>query len=526
MATKLELVWPGKHDGFAVVRDERTGEPRRVPLALVQPRLLIEEGRYGDPDADNLLIAGENLYSLKTLLALGYAGTVKLVYIDPPFNTGNVFSHYDDGLELSLYLTMMRDRLLILRELLAREGTIFVHLDANAVFHVRLLMDEIFGRDRFINDIVWKRSDSHKSSRKASVVHDTILVYSREPSYFWRDIYLAYSDKRIATAYRNRDPDGRQYTLADLMAPGDRTGTKAAYEWRGIRPRRGRHWSYPLETMIELEAQGRIVWNRNGVPKLKVYLDEAKGVPLPSVWTDIGMIKGGAESLGFDTQKPELLLQRILSIGTNPGDLVLDCFLGSGTAAAVAHKMNRRWIGIEAGNQVSSHCLERLKKVVDGSDQGGISKLVPAHPSKAANRTDLFGEPQPELGWTGGGGFRFCTLGPALAEPDADLGVWRLNYDDGPLVEVVCLHEGFRPCADGARHGVRGRHYAHVTEQFVSQDLVDALAGELADGEAFTLYCLKAAPDLTVPATADQHEEHRARQPRPRLRRVRRLLRR
>lgn len=503
MGDKLELTWPGKHDGHAIVRDERTGAPRKVPYAEVQPRLLIERERCGDPDADNLLIGGENLYALKALLASGYTNSVKLVYIDPPFNTGNTFSHYDDGLELSLYLTMMRDRLAFLRELLADDGIIFVHLDANAVFHVRILMDELFGRDRFINDIIWKRSDSHKSSRKASVVHDTILVYSREADYFWRDVYLPYSERRLETAYRSQDEDGERFALADLMAPGDRAGTKADYEWNGIRPRKGRHWSYPIETMLELERHGRIVWNKNGVPKLKVYLKDAKGVPLPSVWTDIAMLKGGSETLSFDTQKPEALLQRILSIGTKPGDLVLDCYLGSGTTAAVAHKMGRRWIGIEAGEHAGSVCLPRLKNIVDGADQGGVSKLVPPHPSRAVGEKDLFGEQPVSLGWTGGGGFRFYTIGKALLEKDATVGVWRINYENGRLIEAVCLHEGFRLCDNGVRHGVKGRRYAHVTEEFVTRELVEALATELTENEMLTVYCLKAARGLRPPETVE-----------------------
>ena len=500
MGTKLELVWPGKYDRFALVRDEATGKPVQVPYESIQPRILIEQECYGNPESENLLIGGENLFALTTLLASGYADQVKLVYIDPPFNTGNTFSHYDDGLELSLYLTVMRDRLSILQRLLAPDGLIFVHLDNNAVFHVRMLMDELFGRDRFVNDIIWKRSDSHKSSRKASVIHDTILVYAKTPAYFWREVYIPYSDKRIATAYKNRDSDGRQYTLSDLMAPGDRPCTKSDYIWKGVTPKKGRHWSYTLEEVQDLERQGLVVWNKNGVPKLKVYLDEAKGVPMPSMWVDLPMLKGGAESRGFDTQKPEALLQRILTVATSPGDLVLDCFVGSGTTASVAHKMDRRWIGIEAGAQAASHCLPRLKEVVDGTDQSGISKTVP--PLSKANNADKGPVENEEipLGWTGGAGFRYYTLGKALMEQDAALGVWRLNYDNGKLIESICLQEGYKLCADGVRHGVKGRHFAHITEQFVTQEYLDALASSLTEDEALTIYYLKAARKLHLPS--------------------------
>lgn len=535
-APKLELTWPGKHDAHAIIRDDATGRPRRIPHADIHPRLLIEQSRHGDctTSADNLLIQGENLFALTTLLASGYAGKVKLIYIDPPFNTGNTFTHYDDGIEHSLWLTMMRDRLRLLRTLLAPNGSIWVQLDDNEAHYCRVLMDEIFGRDCFIADITWKKRDGPPNDRRIGAIHDRILVYGRARSLSAKATVAELSfnlmprtDKanmqyRVWTEPDGSDPRGpfRQIDMAANAKGGRHVDhlvfpIRNPYTGEDVWPRKGTNWRHNPEEIARLTAERRIYWGAAGTrrtPMRKYYLSEAKeGMSAPSLWDDVGLNQHAAAELealfgdkaAFETPKPEALLRRIVWMGSNRQDIVLDCFSGSGTTAAVAHKMNRRWVAIEADERACQLASTRLQQVVAGTDQGGISKLVPPHPSKTHSQPDLFGDTQPELGWTGGGGFRFYTLGQALLDRDADLGVWRLNYTNGPLIEAVCLHEGFRLCANGHRHGIKGRHYAHVTDHFVTQPLLDTLATELNDDERLTVYCLKTAPNLTPPAGID-----------------------
>jgi adenine-specific DNA-methyltransferase len=526
MSRKLELVWPGKEDDYAIVRDEETGNARRVHYADVQPRLLIEKQRYGDADrgTENVLISGDNLYALKTLLASGYAESVKLVYIDPPYNTGNAFAYYDDGLEHSIWLTMMRDRLELLKALMAREGSIWVQLDDNEVHYCRVLMDEIFGRRNFVTNIVWKKLFAPNNTAKYfSANHDHILVYARNKDLWTRNLLPRQQAHNASYTNPDNDPRGA-WTSSDLSARNYYSlGTYAVTSPSGrviTGPPKGRFWSISKEAFEELDADNRIWWGEDGgnVPRLKKFLSEVKkGIVPQTIWSheEVGNTQEAKKEVialfpeeddVFDTAKPERLMKRIIEIGSNPGDLVLDCFLGTATTAAVAHKMERQWIGVEAGEHAETLCLSRLRKVVDGSDVGGISPLVLPHPSRTPQtQTDLFGEPVDSLpvGWTGGGGFTYYILGKALMERDAEIGVWRLNYDNGLLIEAVCLQEGFRLCADGARHGVKGRHYAHITEQYITQDYVDMLATELDEGEDFTLYCMKHADNLQLPETIE-----------------------
>ena len=247
----------------------------------------------------------------------------------------------------------------LLHELLAENGSIYVHLDWHVSFYAKLVLDEVFGSGNFQSEIVWKRKDSNKAGTTLATVTDTILFYSKSETPTWNAQYVPYSQDRLDKAYNLQDEKGR-YALADLMAPGDRAGTKADYSWNGVRPRSGRHWSYTLERMKQLESEGRIFWNSAGIPKLKIYLHESKGVPLSNLWTDIAMVKGGTESVGYPTQKPEALLERILDCSSNTGDLVLDCFAGSGTTAAVAEKLGRRWIACDLGRFAIHTTRKRL----------------------------------------------------------------------------------------------------------------------------------------------------------------------
>jgi adenine-specific DNA-methyltransferase len=516
MANKLELDWAGKHDGYALIRDEETGKPVQVPYDEVQPRLLVEDGRYGDETADNILISGENLYALKTLVKSGYAGEIKCIYIDPPYNTGNAFTHYDDALEHSLWLTMMRDRLDLLKDLLAEDGSLWISIDDNEMPHLRILLDETFGRDNFIATIIWQKIYTVKNSaRHFSDMHDYIVIYAKNSDKWQRN--LLPRSNELNESYSNPDNDLRgDWTTNAIQARNYYSqGTYEITSPNGEKfsPPKGTYWRVSKETFEELARDNRIWWGRNGnsVPRIKKFLSEVKqGVVPATLWlhteagqnaeakTEVREIFTDSADV-FLTPKPERLMKRICEIATNEGDIVLDCFAGSGTTGAVALKMNRRFIMVEAGHHCETHIMPRLRKVIEGTDKGGISPLVPPHSSRANADTNLIGETKQQLGWTGGGGFRYYTLGKSLLERDTETGVWRLNYTNGHLIEAVCLQEGFKLVGRGNYHGLRGRHYAHIADTIVTQEYVDALAAELAEDESLTIYCMKAKRKLITP---------------------------
>ncbi len=413
---KTELVWEGKYDEYGnrravdvagcampLQKIETIDEPRSRAAAegqmeMFERKLLAArpltpslspvggEGvrRTGEGEAfRNRLIWGDNKLVMASLLA-EFKGRVDLIYIDPPFDVGADFTMdvpigdeketvakdqstlemvaYRDmwGKGTDSYLHMMFERLSLMKELLSEKGSIYVHCDWRMNSGLRLLLDNVFGEQNFQSEILWKRKDSNKAGTTLAVVTDTILFYGKTESPKWNQQFLPYTEERIEKAYSNVDERGRQYALADLMAPGDRKGTKADYEWKGARPRPGRHWAYTLEKMEELETQGRIFWNANGIPKLKMFLDESKGTPLPNLWTDIAMLKGGNESVTYSTQKPEALLERIIKASSNEGDLVADFFCGSGTTGAVAERLGRRWLMSDLGRFAIHTSRKRL----------------------------------------------------------------------------------------------------------------------------------------------------------------------
>lgn len=370
---EVELVWNGKTREVCTAvlpfqTLEHIDEPRKE-TAPDQASLFDTSGRQ-TKGWTNKLIWGDNKLILSSLKSgalrrqIEDAGGLKLIYIDPPFDVGADFSMdieiggetfhkepnlleqiaYRDtwGRGADSFISMIYERLILMRDLMHPEGSIYVHCDWRVNAFIRQVMDEVFGSNYFQSEIIWKRKDSNRAGTTLAVVTDTIHSYSRGENPIWNQLYLDYSEDRIEKAYSNLDEAGRKYALADLMAPGERKGTRADYEWKGIRARAGRHWAYTLEKMLELEDQGRIHWNSAGVPKLKMFLDESKGVPLPNLWTDISMVKGGLESASYPTQKPEALLERIISASSNEGDLIADFFGGSGTTAAVAEKLGRK----------------------------------------------------------------------------------------------------------------------------------------------------------------------------------------
>ncbi len=393
---------------------------RNVPYHLLK-----HEVTYGEP-SDNLLIHGDNLLALKALVPF-YSGQVKCVFIDPPYNTKTDFGHYDDKLEHSQWLSMMYPRLVLIRELLADDGSLWVTLDDNEAHYFRVLGDEVFGRGNFIIDVAWRKRDGPPNDRKIGLVHDHVLVWSKR-----RDLSSKKSRAELAFNLMERtekanaqysvfgepsgpDPRGA-FRKIDTTANGKGGrfveslyyGVVNPYTGEEVFPRQGTCWRHSREDMLKLQQDSRLYWGVKGTaktPMRKLFTTEAKqGMSSPSIWDDLALNQHASAEIeklfgakaAFETPKPERLLSRIIHIASNPGDIVLDSFLGSGTTAAVAHKMGRRYIGIEMGEHARTHCLSRLQKVVDG-EQGGVSKA---------------------FDWRGGGGFSFCTLGEPAFDSD------------------------------------------------------------------------------------------------------------
>jgi len=432
MANKLELTWVGKE--------------KRID---VEPRILIEDPQksyHAQGDLidnginENLLIHGDNLLALKALESK-YACQVKCIYIDPPYNTGSAFEHYDDNLEHSKWLNLMRPRLEILHKLLSDDGSIWISIDDNEQAYLKVLCDEIFGRNSFVQNVIWKSSDnSNNDSKQFSLDHNYILVYSKQCN--WTPNKLQRT-LRQSKHYSNpdNDPRGPWFDGNPLGSPNPRpnlTYDIVAPNGNIIKPPFN-GWRWSEETLKEKMISGEIRFNADftGI-KRRTYLYEQEGLPPSSLWDELeetghtrqakyeqkNLHPDMNKNLWFATPKPERLLQRVIHIATNPGDLVLDSFLGSGTTAAVAHKMGRRWIGIEMGDHAYTHCKVRMDKVVDGTDQGGITKAAK---------------------WKGGGGYTFCELAPSLIQTDSfGEPVINRSYHAEQLAAAVALHERFR----------------------------------------------------------------------------------
>jgi adenine-specific DNA-methyltransferase len=382
---------------------------RAVPYHLLK-----QEATYGEP-SENLLIQGDNLLALKALVPF-YAGRVKCIFIDPPYNTQSAFTHYDDKLEHSQWLSMMYPRLVLLRELLSEDGSIWVTVDDNEAHYLKVLMDEVFGRENFVANVFWQKTPTRENRTDVSAMHDHVLVVAKRRE-TWKDVrnMLPASEEQLGR-FTNPDDDPRG-PWASLPAHAKAEAGRRASQFftittpsgRQVDPPPGRCWLYTEERFNEMVADSRIWFGADGTnaPRVKKFLSEVQAGLVPSTfwaYQEVGtnaaakleLVRLFPGETPFSTPKPEGLISRIVHIATNPGDLVLDSFLGSGTTAAVAHKMGRRYIGIEMGEHARTHCLPRLQKVVEG-EQGGISTTV---------------------GWGGGGGFRFCTLGDPAFDAD------------------------------------------------------------------------------------------------------------
>ena len=394
---EAELIWPSKTAEITNVvlpfqSIEQIDEPRAETAGQVAD-LFAFDAKTGRQSGGwtNKLIWGDNKLILSSLKngplrrEIEAAGGLKLVYIDPPFDVGADFSvelevggesltkepsvieeiAYRDtwGQGTDSYLHMMFERLKLIKDLLSENGTIYVHVGWAVSHYVKILLDDIFGKERFVNQIIWKRQTAHSDSTQGADhlgrIHDVILMYSKTELYTLNMQYVPYDDKYLSTHYKNIEPGtGRKYELDNLIGPGGAAKGNPSYEFLGIT----RFWRYKRENMEELHKQGRIVQPSPGaVPRYKRYLDEMPGVPLQDIWTDINAINSQAiEACGYSTQKPALLLERILSISSNEGDLVADFFCGSGTTLSVAEKLGRKWIGADLGRFAIHTSRKRL----------------------------------------------------------------------------------------------------------------------------------------------------------------------
>jgi adenine-specific DNA-methyltransferase len=549
MNKRLELVWPNK-DKVLLGLDEH-GKPIWGTKDDLEPRLLVQLESVGqvNPDnlddlyeqGDNLLIKGDNLLALKAL-ERHFAGKIKCIYIDPPFNTGNAFEHYDDGLEHTIWLSMMKARLEILRRLLREDGIIFVHIDNSEQPYLRVMMDEIFGRKNFLSQIAWERSGAAGIGQGATYAVNTteyILVYARsfeninvrryrvggpislktmkqynkilvnEGERKLIEEFTAKSNGELVQIYRHANFEVRRISFRNFEQRESEIRSLYAEQFQKIfrttNPQEENTFQRELISKMEaglysvdyIPSRGKFEGKRTTLyyynRELFCWLSETallrgsevvKLTNMTDFWRREEIPATGIASEGGVNmkrgKKPESLVQRIIESVTEPGDWVLDSFLGSGTTAAVAHKLGRKWIGIELGEHAETLCLPRLKRVVSGEDQTGISKQV---------------------GWKGGGGFRYCVLGESLFAKDEDTGLVMINpkYTNGPLVAAVCNLEDFRLNNDSVFHGVRGNLYAHITEEKVTQAYLDSLVERLPDGKSLTIYCLKRATGLKIP---------------------------
>lgn len=483
---RLELTWTNKHLSLLAHED---GSYEWVPPSdyrVAEVRLLHDADGVGETRrtraADNLLIRGDALNALTSLACLpefadDFLGRVKLAYLDPPFNTQQSFLHYDDALEHSVWLTMMRDRLAQIKSLLSLDGSVWVHCDDSEQHRLRVLMDEIFGADCFVATVVWEKADSPRNSaRQFSTDQDYIVVYSVSPE--WVPERLPRTEESDAI-YSNPDDDPEGPWLpSDPFA--NKPYSKGLYEITGptgrtFKPPPGRYWRISEESFRRLDSEGRIWWGPNGDarPSIKRYLSEVADLVPRTLWSRsvVGSNRTSKNEMralfpgetSFASPKPEALMQRVIQIATKPGEIVLDCFLGSGTTAAVAHKMGRRWVGIErSAETVATYARPRLQKVVAGEDPGGATDSA---------------------GWSGGGGFRVLDVASSMFEADDGivfLADWMTN---GALAEATAAQLGFAYEDDPPFAGRKGRSRLAVVDGVVNEAVVRLLTTALPEAE-------------------------------------------
>jgi adenine-specific DNA-methyltransferase len=491
---KLELTWIGKEN-----------RPR------LEPRILLEDAtksyhaksRISEDDIfDNRLICGDNLLALKAL-EQELSGKIKCIFIDPPYNTGSAFTHYDDGVEHSIWLSLIRDRLEILKRLLSADGSIWITIDDNECHYLKVLCDEVFGRSAFVANVVWQKRTSRENRAAIGSAHDHVLVYAPLGPQEWKDVRnrLGASD----SGYGNPDDDPRgPWRSIPFSAQGFRKNqvyTITTPTGVSLKPPKGRCWGATEPVFLKLRQEDRIYFPKggDGRPRVKQYRGEETGLA-PMTWWPASEVGDTEESKKeiltlfphdepFSTPKPERLLERIISIATNPNDLVFDSFAGSGTTGAVAHKMHRRWIMVELGDHCHTLIVPRLKQVIDGTDQGGVSK-----PQK----------------WKGGGGFRCYRLASSLLQKDK-FGNWIISrqYNAAMLAEAMCKFEGFTYAPSDTEYWIHGysteRDFVYVTTQTLTREQLQKLSDDVGENRSLLVCCsafrvkdVSQFPNLTI----------------------------
>ena len=537
---KLELTWVGKYDD-----------------RVIEPRILMEdrEKSYGDPRSENMLIHGDNLIALQALQQDFY-GSIKCIYIDPPYNTGSAFEHYDDNLEHSIWLGLMRKRLILLRELLSEEGTIWIQIDDEEQAYLKVLCDEVFGRGNFVNMISVNMKNIAGVSgggedKRLKKNCEYILIYAKDYSllplfngpYVYTeisDLVQQYAEEGKSWKYTSVlvEPGEKEYCGSTVDGDGneikvylrknpvmmsikqvatrDGITEKEAYKKYGIsifqttnaqssirtRVMEYRNENSIAEDLISIEYVPRTGKNRGTVYeqfykgdkcRLFVWLKDTSEVidgelfkkDLQGTYWDMNawmknLTKEGSVEFG-NGKKPEQLIRQIFEMTTKPGDWVLDSFLGSGTTAAVATKMDRKWVGIELGNHAYTHCKVRLDRIVNGEDAGGITKAV---------------------NWEGGSGYHFYELAPSLLIKNERLPIYQINpeYTFEMLCEAICKIEGFKYKPDGVYHGHSSeKRFIHITKEFVNGEYIRSIATTLGENQSLLIYSTKVQSDLRLP---------------------------
>lgn len=511
---RLELTWPNK-DRFLLVPKDDTGKPVWVDRdhpAAHEVRLTQQTAAVGevsdDPYADNTVFVGDSLDALRVMAevpeyAEQYRGKVKLIYADPPFNTGQTFTHYDDWMEHATWLSFMRERLLLMRQLLAPDGSVWIHLDDAEVHRMRCLLDEVFGADNFVATVVWEKARGAKGDTSVSTSHDYLLLYARTTSSWAAARNLLPRTEEQMKRYANPDEDPR----GPWRQGGDGTaksgGTDSSWpittpSGRVVQPPPGRFWAFNRATFAKALEEGRVWFGRNGDarPMIKTYLADAKNGVVPTTWWSSDETGSNQEAKRdhlrkmfpnqeqFATPKPERLLERIIHIASNPGDIVVDPFAGSGTTAAVAQKMGRRWATVELSqDNADTFTIPRLAKVVEGADPGGVTE---------------------QHNWTGGGGFRVVNIQPSLYEVVGDgMVLLRDDINQSDLARAMCGQLRYTYTRDQAPLvGRRGRMRLAVAADIIGPEEIDELVGHLADDELLTV-----AACGFLPGTADHLTE-------------------
>lgn len=476
---KLELTWVGKYEEHEI-----------------EPRILVEDPTksFGDSNSENMLIHGDNLIALKAL-EQDFTGKIKCIYIDPPYNTGSAFKQYDDYVEHSIWLSLMRSRLEIMSNLLSEDGSLWISIDDDEQAYLKVICDEIFGRKNFVANVIWEKKFSPQNDAKwLSDSHDFVLVYAKNKEN-WKPNLLPRTEE-MDDRYSNPDNDPRgAWTSSDLTARTyneNCTYPITTPSGRVVMPSSSRSWTVDKETFQQLVDDNRIWFGEKGsnVPRKKTFLREVQnGIVSMTIWkhTEVGHNQEAKKEVKafnsldpFATPKPERLIERIMTLATTENDYVLDSFLGSGTTAAVAHKMGRKWIGIELGDHAYTHCKVRLDKVIEG-EQGGISKAV---------------------NWQGGGGYKFYELAPSLLVPNPKIpSIMQINpeYTFEQMCEAICKIEGFKYKPQGRMHGHSSeKRFIHITKEFVNAEYINSLLATLGEGQSVLIYGTKIQSGLRL----------------------------